>query len=90
MCLGAGIMVCAETVAEAFDAMYYLEQAARVTVKALSTGQKLKIVDDKVLLTHDNVQALEAHNALYSEKMSHAVLSEAKTLAGQHWIAISV
>ena len=41
-------MVCTETVAEAFDAMYYLEQAARVTVKALSTGQKLKIVDDKV------------------------------------------
>ena len=28
--------------------MYYLEQAARVTVKALSTGQKLKIVEDKV------------------------------------------
>ena len=41
-------MVCAETVAECFDAMYYLEQAARITVKALSTGQKLKIVDDKV------------------------------------------
>ncbi len=44
----AGIMVCTETVAEAFDYMYYLEQAARVTVKALSTGQKLKLVDDKV------------------------------------------
>ncbi|CAL5227973.1 g11022 [Coccomyxa viridis] len=43
-----GIMVCTETVAEAFDYMYYLEQAARVTVKALSTGQKLKLVDDKV------------------------------------------
>lgn len=41
-------MVCAETVAETFDAMYYLEQAARVTVKALSTGQKLKLVDEKV------------------------------------------
>lgn len=84
--------MCAETVAEAFDAMYYLEQAARMTVKALSTGQKLKIVDDKVLslLTHDIVRALEAHDALYSEKMSHAVLSEAKTLAGQHWIAVSI
>ena len=46
----AGIIVCAETVAEAFDAMYYLEQAARLTVKALSTGQKLKLVDDKVSL----------------------------------------
>ncbi|EIE24287.1 arad-like aldolase/epimerase, partial [Coccomyxa subellipsoidea C-169] len=38
-----GIMVCAETVHEAFDAMYYLEQAARVTVKAMSTGRPLKI-----------------------------------------------
>lgn len=45
---GAGIMVCAETVAEAFDAMYYLEQAARVTVKAMSTGRPLKIVPEAV------------------------------------------
>ena len=44
----AGIMVGTETVAEAFDAMYYLEQAARITVKALSARQKLRIVDDKV------------------------------------------
>ncbi|BDA46009.1 Putative aldolase class 2 protein PA3430 [Coccomyxa sp. Obi] len=43
-----GIMVCAETVAEAFDAMYYLEQAARVTVKAMSTGRPLKIVPEAV------------------------------------------
>ena len=28
--------------------MYYLEQAARITVKALSTRQKLRIVEDKV------------------------------------------
>jgi ribulose-5-phosphate 4-epimerase/fuculose-1-phosphate aldolase len=44
----AGIMVCAGSVHEAFDAMYYLEQAARVTVKALSTGRPLKLVSDKV------------------------------------------
>lgn len=41
-------MVCAETVHEAFDAMYYLEQAARVTVKAMSTGRPLKIVPNTV------------------------------------------
>lgn len=46
--LRTGIMVCAETVHEAFDAMYYLEQAARVTVKAMSTGRPLKIVPDAV------------------------------------------
>lgn len=64
--LGAGIMVCAESVAEAFDAMYYLEQAARVTGKALSTGQKLKIVDDKVLslITHSIVLVRGAYKAL--------------------------
>jgi hypothetical protein len=82
--MGAGIMVCAETVAEAFDAMYYLEQAARVTVKALSTGQKLKIVDEKVLslLTHNIVLALEAQNALCSETMSYAVLQKRRLWQG--------
>lgn len=44
----SGIMVCAKTVHEAFDAMYYLEQAARVTVKALSTGRQLRLVPDQV------------------------------------------
>lgn len=58
----AGIMVCTETVAEAFDAMYYLEQAARITVKALSTGQKLRIVEDKVLAS--TAPPLGSHRAL--------------------------
>ena len=44
----AGIIVCATSVAEAFDAMYYLEQAARVTVKAMSTGRPLKLIKDEV------------------------------------------
>ena len=28
--------------------MYYLEQAARVTVKAMSTGRPLKLISDEV------------------------------------------
>lgn len=41
-------MVCTKTVAEAFDAMYYLEQAAKVTVKAMSTGRPLKLIKEEV------------------------------------------
>lgn len=43
-----GILVCAETVAEAFDLTYYLEQACRNLVLAYSTGQKLHVMSDAV------------------------------------------
>jgi ribulose-5-phosphate 4-epimerase/fuculose-1-phosphate aldolase len=43
-----GVMVIGETVAEAFDALYYLERAAQVQVLALSTGRPLTLVPDEV------------------------------------------
>ena len=43
-----GILVCAETVAEAFDLTYYLERAARTLVLAYQTGQKLHVMSDAV------------------------------------------
>lgn len=43
-----GVMVVADSVAEAFDELYYLEQAARLQVIALSTRQPLRIVPDNV------------------------------------------
>lgn len=43
-----GIMVCAETVAAAFELCYYIEQAARVTVQAMSTGKPLRLVPKHV------------------------------------------
>ena len=43
-----GIIVCTETVAEAFDYLYYLEKAAEITVKAMSTGRPLQLIPDDV------------------------------------------
>ena len=48
MHLNHGVIVCGETVAEAFDALYYLERACKLLVTALSTGRKLRLIDDKV------------------------------------------
>ena len=43
-----GVSVAAETVAEAFDQLYYLERAAQTMVLAYSTGQPLNTMDDKL------------------------------------------
>ena len=43
-----GILVCAQTVAEAFDLTYYLERAARNLVLAYQTGQPLHMMTDAV------------------------------------------
>ena len=43
-----GVMVVGETVAEAFDELYYLERAAELQVLAMSTGRPLKLIDDEV------------------------------------------
>jgi ribulose-5-phosphate 4-epimerase/fuculose-1-phosphate aldolase len=42
-----GVTTVAPTVAEAFDAMYHLERAARTMVLAYSTGQPLAVLDDE-------------------------------------------
>jgi ribulose-5-phosphate 4-epimerase/fuculose-1-phosphate aldolase len=39
-----GVMVIGRTIAEAWDDLYYLERAAEVQLKAMSTGRKLKAV----------------------------------------------
>ncbi len=43
-----GVIIATETIAEAFDFLYYLERAAEVTIKALSTGKPLKLIDEAV------------------------------------------
>ncbi|TPW31271.1 class II aldolase/adducin family protein [Pararhizobium mangrovi] len=40
-----GVSTVGETVAEAYDAMYFLERAARTTVLAYSTGRPLSVLD---------------------------------------------
>jgi ribulose-5-phosphate 4-epimerase/fuculose-1-phosphate aldolase len=41
-----GVSVVGETVAEAFEHLYYLERAAKTMILAYSTGQPLSIMDD--------------------------------------------
>jgi ribulose-5-phosphate 4-epimerase/fuculose-1-phosphate aldolase len=43
-----GVLICGDTIANAFDDLYYLERAANVQVIAQSTGGKLRIVPDAV------------------------------------------
>ena len=43
-----GVMVLGESIAEAWDDLYYLERAAQVQVLAMSTGRPLKIVPEAV------------------------------------------
>ena len=42
-----GVLVAAETVAEAFDELYYLERACQTLVLAYATGQKLNVMPYK-------------------------------------------
>ena len=43
-----GVIVCGDSVAEAFDDLYYLERAAEVQILAMSTGKPLRIVPKDV------------------------------------------
>ena len=43
-----GIMVIGKSVAETFNRMYYFERAAETYIRALQTGQKLRILSDTV------------------------------------------
>jgi ribulose-5-phosphate 4-epimerase/fuculose-1-phosphate aldolase len=43
-----GVLICGETIANAFDDLYYLERAAMVQILAQSTGGKLRIIPDAI------------------------------------------
>lgn len=43
-----GVMVCAPTIAEAWDDLYYFERAAVVQLKAMGSGRKLIAVSPDV------------------------------------------
>jgi len=42
-----GVLVIADTIAQAFDELFTLERASKLQVIALSTGQKLQLVDNE-------------------------------------------
>jgi ribulose-5-phosphate 4-epimerase/fuculose-1-phosphate aldolase len=43
-----GIMIIGQTVAETFNRMYYFERAAETYIRALQTGQKLRVLSDAI------------------------------------------
>ncbi len=43
-----GVLVVGQTVAEAFNRLYYFERAAETYIRALQTGQKLRVLPDAV------------------------------------------
>jgi len=45
-----GVMVTARSIAQAWDDLYYLERAAEVQLKAMSSGRALKAIEPEVLL----------------------------------------
>jgi ribulose-5-phosphate 4-epimerase/fuculose-1-phosphate aldolase len=43
-----GVMVIGDTVAETFNRLYYFERAAETYIRALQTGQKLRVLPDEI------------------------------------------
>ena len=43
-----GVMVIGETVAETFNRMFYFERAAETYIRALQTGQPLRVLPDDI------------------------------------------
>ena len=59
-----GVIVTGATIAEAWDDLYYLERAAEVQVKALSTGRRLRPVEpDVARRTAEQMRAGDAASA---------------------------
>ena len=66
-----GVLVIGETVADAFDELYYLEQACRVQVLALSTGRPVAVLEDEVAaLTCKQWQECTGADAHFSELLA--------------------
>ena len=68
-----GVTTVGHTVAEAFDAMYHLERAARTMVLAYSTGRDLNI------MPHDLAEATAAEWDVYKDA-EHAHFAEMKRI----------
>ncbi|MEL7281553.1 MAG: class II aldolase and adducin N-terminal domain-containing protein [Pseudomonadota bacterium] len=43
-----GVLVMGDTVAETFNRLYYFERAAETYIRALQTGQKLRVLSDEI------------------------------------------
>ncbi|OWJ56624.1 aldolase [Inquilinus limosus] len=73
-----GVMVCGPTIAEAWDDLYYLERAAEVQVKALSTGRRLTAVPAEIARrTYEQMREGDAESArLHLESVKRRLMRE--------------
>jgi len=68
-----GVLIIGQTVAEAFNRLYYFERAAETYIRALQTGQKLRILPDEI--AEKTAREWEAYPGF-----AEAFLSEIKAL----------
>ena len=61
-----GVIVTGETAAEAFDSLYYLEQAAKLVTIAMSTGRPLRPIDPAVCAA--TAEAMRDERPLYARR----------------------
>lgn len=54
-----GVMIIGDTVAETFNRLYYFERAAETYIRALQTGQKLRVLPDDI--AEKTAQEIEAY-----------------------------
>ena len=57
--LDHGVLVVGQTVAETFNRLYYFERAAETYIRALQTGQKLRVLPDDI--AEKTAQELETY-----------------------------
>lgn len=68
-----GVLIIGQTVAEAFNRLYYFERAAETYIRALQTGQKLRVLPDEI--AEKTAREWEAYPGF-----AEAFLSEIKAL----------
>ena len=73
-----GVMTVGPTIAEAWDDLYYLERAAEVQIKALSTGRPLRPVDPEIARrTAAQIRVGDPESArLHLESMKRVLMRE--------------
>ncbi len=71
-----GVMITGDTVAETFNRMFYFERAAETYIRALSTGQPLRVLSDEVAeKTAQEIEAYPEQDVRHLEELK-AILDE--------------
>ncbi|RFU14049.1 hypothetical protein DZD18_03825 [Rhodobacteraceae bacterium W635] len=70
-----GVMVLGDTVADTFNRLYYFERSAETYIRALQTGQRLRVLPDEI--AEKTAQELEAY-----PEQAERHLSELKAILG--------